>query len=139
LHIEAAAHGEGDEVRSRLVFLCVAVSFVGTMRGQSKSFWALTASQAAATAIDGWQTAQPGREVGTPWLYGNYPCAHQARLALTLGSEAALGALTGKLMQHTRFRRLWALPQGYMTGIHAQAAARNWGNPYVPIPAVGCR
>ena len=119
--------------------MATALLLGGSAQGQNKSFWALTASQAAAMAIDGWQTAQPGREVGTPWLYGTYPCAHHAQLALTLGSEVALGAVAGKLIQHTRFRRLWVLPQGYMTGIHAQAAVRNWGNRYVPIPAVGCR
>lgn len=91
-------------------------------------FWLLTSSAAAVTAYDGWQTARPGREVSTPWLYGTYPSEHKTRLAVTLGAEVAASALLSHWMQHSHnrtVRRLWVVPLVFTLANHSAGIAHN--------------
>lgn len=95
----------------------------GVAYGQSAI--ALTATHAVVVALDGWQTAQPGTEVTSAWLYGTHPGEHKAKLALILAGEVASAATLAHYMRHSHvamIRRLWWVPQiastaGHLNGI----------------------
>ena len=91
-------------------------------------FWTLTAATAGVIALDGWQTSRPGREIGTPWLYGSHPCDHQVRLSLTLAGEVGGSALLGHFLQHRKgwARKVWAVPQSTLIGTHTRGVIHNF-------------
>jgi hypothetical protein len=93
---------------------------------QAGKFWALTVATAGVTAVDGWQTARPGREFGTPWLYGSYPNDHRVRYSFTLGAEVVGSALAGRYLQRTRLHRLWWVPQSVVLQGHARGMIDNF-------------
>jgi hypothetical protein len=80
-------------------------------------------------ALDGWQTSRPGREVGTPWLYGTNPHEHQVKLGVILGGEVIVSVLAGRALKHTRLRRVWWAPQALVLGAHTRGVIDNfrWG------------
>ena len=93
-------------------------------------FLVLTASTAAVTAVDGWQTSQPGLEVGSAWLYGTFPSDHKVRLSLTMGAEVLVSTLAGRYLQHTRFRKWWWIPQSAVLGVHGYGMIQNFRTNY---------
>ena len=97
---------------------------------QNHEFLILTASTVAITAVDGWQTSQPGLEVGSAWLYGTFPSDHKVRLSLTMGAEVLVSTLAGRYLQHTRFRKWWWIPQSAVLGVHGYGMIQNFRTNY---------
>lgn len=94
---------------------------------------ALTTVTAGVTAIDGWQTIRPGREVGTPWLYGTYPSNHKVKMSIVMASEVGGSAVLGRYLQTHRImvgrvnlQRLWWVPQVVILAGHTRGVVYNF-------------
>lgn len=100
----------------------------------SRSKWiALTVATSSVTVLDGWQTSHPGREVGTPWLYGTNPSDHKIKMSMILASEVGGSAILGKYLQTHRvmvgranLQKLWWVPQVLVLTAHTRGVIYNF-------------
>ena len=114
--------------------LCAAQDKQGGQGEQGKfdkTFWALTAANAAVTALDGYQTAHNYREDESAWLYGTHPGQHPVQLGLTMAGEFGLTTIMSRYLRHhqahSRIAKvLWAVPVTVSIGAHGQGIAYNF-------------
>ena len=100
----------------------------------SRTKWVvLTTVTATVTALDGWQTSRPGREVGTPWLYGTDPSDHKIKMSVILASEVGVSTVAGRYLQTHRvtigrvnLQRLWWVPQVFVLAGHTRGIIYNF-------------
>lgn len=112
-------------------YICSAQQLLDT---PSRSKWiALTVATASVTALDGWQTSHPGREVGTPWLYGTNPSDHKIKMSMILASEVSGSVIVGRYLQTHRImvgrvnlQRLWWVPQVVILAGHTRGVVYNF-------------
>jgi hypothetical protein len=114
---------------SRLLILLVALGIACHAQAlpDAPSAWiALTVGTAAVTGIDAHQTVNGGRELWSPWLYGNYPSQHPARVAGIMAGEVVAASAAGYWLRSTRFRKFWWVPQLYVLAVHTAGMVHNY-------------
>jgi hypothetical protein len=133
-------------MRYAIIALLTCVSFAQTLpdapsaskkKVADAQFWALTAFNAAATAVDAITTAKLVShteacpyEVGTPALYGDR--APDGRVIAVMAAKAGAATLTSYLLKryniHVWKIKLWYLPLAFNGYSHAVAAGQNMRN-----------
>jgi hypothetical protein len=113
----------------RVVLFCALATLCGAQT-VDRSFWAVTAVNAAATAADAYTTfAYVGHtrncpvEVGSPELYGTHPT--YGRTSLVMGGLFAASVGVSYLMKRKHFRFLWIAPQAWVIYGHTSGTVNN--------------